>query len=162
MPGASITVHRPLEWIDTDAAGIWHYTTAIRYAEHAELELHRALGIMDQTFGRTPRVHIELDLISPVRFGDWLATTLTVADVGRSSISYDVTITSDRDAHVRGRIVTVLLDRPGGRSVEVPDDLRAALTDGSGLTGQSLRLGTEDGRHEPADAEMQGQPTNQG
>jgi acyl-CoA thioester hydrolase len=125
--GATITIDRPLEWMDTDAAGIWHYSTVIRFAEHAELELHSRLGIADRTFGLTPRARIEFDFVRPVRFGDIVSTTLTVASVGRTSIAYDLLLDGPDGAFARGRIVTVLIDGPGGRSTGVPDDLRAAL-----------------------------------
>jgi acyl-CoA thioester hydrolase len=68
MSRPTITVHRRVEWMDTDAAGIWHYTTAFRYLEHAEMELHRHLGIVEQTFGRMPRVRLEVDYLAPASF----------------------------------------------------------------------------------------------
>lgn len=129
--GASISVERPLEWMDTDAAGIWHYSTVVRFAEHAELLLHERLGIADRTFGMTPRAHIEYDFVMPVRFGDTVTTTFTVSRVGRTSIAYEVVLSKgDPEAgqiFARGSVVTVLTDAPGGRPVEVPDDLRTAL-----------------------------------
>ena len=130
--GASIAVDRPLEWMDTDAAGIWHYSTVIRFAEHAELLLHERLGITGRTFGKTPRAHIEYDFVAPVRFGDTVTTTFTVSRVGRTSIAYDVVLSDGPAAeggriYARGAVVTVLTDEPGGRPIEVPDDLRAAL-----------------------------------
>ena len=125
--GASISIDRPLEWMDTDAAGIWHYSTIIRFAEHAELELHSRIGIVERTFGMTPRARIEFDFVSPVRFGDVVTTTLTVASIGRSSIAYDLLLDGPGGAFARGRIVTVLLDAVGGRPTEVPDELRAVL-----------------------------------
>lgn len=126
MP-AALTVRRPLEWMDTDAAGIWHYSTIIRFAEHAELELHQHLGVADRTFGRTPRAHVEFDFVAPVRFGDTVATTITVASVGRTSIAYDIELTGPDVTFARGRIVTVLIDAPGGQPTPVEDDLRALL-----------------------------------
>lgn len=124
MP-ASITVRRPLEWMDTDAAGIWHYSTAIRFTEHAELLLHEQLGVAGWTFGRTPRAHVEFDFTRPVRFGDTVATTLTVDRVGRTSITYAVELAGDDGPYATGRVVTVLAD--DGAPVAVPADLREAL-----------------------------------
>ena len=54
----TITIKRRVEWMDTDAAGIWYHSTVIRWAEDAEAELHRQLGIVQRTFGATPRVNI--------------------------------------------------------------------------------------------------------
>ncbi len=39
---ASVALRRRIEWIDTDAAGIYHYTTTFRLAEVAEAVMHTA------------------------------------------------------------------------------------------------------------------------
>ncbi|MCH7845064.1 MAG: hypothetical protein IH850_04460 [Acidobacteria bacterium] len=85
---SSVSIRRRVQWIDTDAAGIWHHSTVARWAEEAEAELHRQLGIIDQTFGATPRVVVEFEFRSPLRFDDVVDVTITVAKLGRSSITY--------------------------------------------------------------------------
>lgn len=114
--------------MDTDAAGIYHYSTVLRLSEAAEAVLHTELGIADITFGGTPRVRIEFDFHTPVRFNDEVATAITVAAVGRSSITYDITITRVNEPIATGRIVAVFIDRESGRSQPWPDHVRAALT----------------------------------
>lgn len=126
---ARITVSRPLEWMDTDAAGIWHHSTAIRFIEHAELVLHQQLGVVDMTFGATPRVRFEIDFSSPVRFGDDVATTIAVATVGRTSVTYEFTLDGPRGQVAKGLMVTVVIDDEG-RAQEVPAALRDALLQG--------------------------------
>lgn len=121
--------------MDTDAAGIWHYTTAMRFAEQAEVELHRELGIVDRTFGSMPRVHVEFDFLAPVRFGDRVRTTLTVGALGGSSVTYELDLAGEVGRFATGRIVTVLIDQAGG-VVRLPDHLRAALS------GTGTRTGT--------------------
>ncbi|WP_052666007.1 acyl-CoA thioesterase [Nitriliruptor alkaliphilus] len=128
MSPAQITVTRPLEWMDTDAAGIWHHSTAIRFLEHAELELHRQLGIVDTTFGFTPRARMEIDFHEAVRFGDDVRTTLIAARVGRTSIAYDFVLEGPRGRYAGGKLITVLVDGEG-KPRPIPDDLRAALTE---------------------------------
>ena len=113
--------------MDTDAAGIYHYSTVLRLAEAAEAVLHTELGVADITFGGTPRVHIEFDFHTPVRFNDEVATTITVAALGRSSISYDIAIARGAEPVASGRIVAVFIDRATGRSREWPDRVRSAL-----------------------------------
>ena len=126
--GASVTLARRVQWIDTDAAGIWHYSTVIRWAEEAETELHRDLGIMDQTFGVTPRVRVEFDFHAAVRFDDPVAVSIEVARVGTSSIEYRVAVHKDGEPVATGRVVTVLIDPQSGRARDLPDGLRAALS----------------------------------
>ncbi|QVQ50046.1 acyl-CoA thioesterase [Spiractinospora alimapuensis] len=127
MSGASVTVRRRLEWIDTDAAGIWHYSTVFRFVEHAEHELMRELGTM-WVYGHVPRVRIEADFVSPVVFGDEVTTTLTVAKVGRSSITFEAELSGPSGPVARCRVVTVYVDSVDGQATPVPDELRSRLS----------------------------------
>lgn len=124
---ASTSVRRRLAWMDTDAAGIWHYSTVIRLAEEAETELHRRLGIQHVTWGASPRVRVEFDFTTPVSFDEEVTTTITVAAVGRTSVTYAVELTVDERPVATGSIVTVLIDRDTGEAKELPPDLRMAL-----------------------------------
>jgi acyl-CoA thioester hydrolase len=124
----SVTIRRRVQWIDTDAAGIWHHSLATRWAEEAEAELHRELGIIDETFGATPRVRTEFDFTDPLRFDDEVDITLTVADLGDTSVTYDIEVTVDSKAVVRGRMIAVLIDRETGKKRSWPDHLRGALS----------------------------------
>jgi acyl-CoA thioester hydrolase len=124
--GASTTIRRRLEWTDTDASGVWHFSALFRYAEAAEAQLHRELGITDRTFGCTPRVRVEGDYRAPVRFDDELEVRLRVAQVGRTSVTYDLEVERDGLLAATGRVVSVLIDGTG-RAVPWPDDLAAAL-----------------------------------
>lgn len=124
---ARLRMRRRLEWIDTDGAERWHYTTFFRYAEAAEAELHRALQISERTFGSTPRVHVEADFLAPLYFDDLVDVTITVGRLGRTSVSYDVELARDGQAVARGRLVSPLTDGHHGGTVPWPDDLARAL-----------------------------------
>ena len=124
---ASTSLQRRVQWIDTDAAGIWHHSNAVRWAEEAETELHRQLGIIDQTFGATPRVAVEFEFRSPLRFDDAVDVTITVARVGESSVTYDIEIRKDDEVAVTGRVVTVFTDRETGAKKPWPNEIRRAF-----------------------------------
>jgi len=113
---ARITIRRRIEWMDTDAAGIYHRTTAFRLAEAAEAALHTALGIADRTFGATPRVAVEASFRRSLRFNDPADVQLAVARIGRSSVHYDLAITGPEGLAVVGRVTTCLIDRATRRS----------------------------------------------
>lgn len=123
----SVTIRRRVQWMDTDAAGIWHHSLVIRWAEEAEAKLHRQLGIINETFGATPRVHTEFDFGEPLRFDDVVDVTLTVSDLGQTSISYSIKVVAGSNTVVSGRMVAVLIDRTSGEKRNWPDDLRLAL-----------------------------------
>lgn len=112
--------------MDTDAAGIWHYTAALRFIEHAEHELFGSLGF-GWIAGHAPRVRVELDFVSPVSFGDEVETTVTVEDVGRTSFTLDAVLRGPSGVVGRGRIVGVLVESIGGTARQIPEELRSAL-----------------------------------
>ena len=127
--GASITLRRRLEWLDTDAAVRWHHATLWRYAEAAEAELHRRLGISDRTFGFTPRRRVEAEFHAPVQFDDEVAIDLEVVALGRTSLTYAVRLSVDERSVAAAPIVAVFVDGRG-RPQAWPDDLARALRDG--------------------------------
>lgn len=125
---SSLTIRRRVQWIDTDAAGIWHHSVATRWAEEAEAELHRELGIIDETFGATPRVRTEFDFNDSLRFDDEADITITVTGLGDTSVTYDIEVTVDSKAVVSGRMIAVLIHRDSGKKRSWPEHLRIALS----------------------------------
>ena len=126
--GAHVTIRRRVEWMDTDAAGIWHHSAVIRWAEDAEAQLHRNLGIVDRTFGSTPRVNVEYNFGTPLRFGDEVDVSLFVESIGETSITYGVKVERNGETLATGRTVTVFIDSSTGAKKPWPEDMRALLS----------------------------------
>lgn len=86
-------ITRRVEFIDTDMAGIIHYSNYFRYMEFAETAFIRSLGFSlwareaDAPVG-WPRVHVECDFKSPLRFEDEVEIHLLVAEKRARSLSY--------------------------------------------------------------------------
>ncbi len=121
-------VHRTrVQWADTDASGIYHNTAVARYVEAAEAELMRGLGI--DFAPSAPRVSYEVRFVAPLRFGDEVATTVRVAEVGRTSMTFDFEVTGGGDVlAARGRYVVVHVDGyDGGSATPWPEPWRTAL-----------------------------------
>jgi acyl-CoA thioesterase FadM len=127
---ARVVLQRRIEWIDTDAAGIYHWTTACRYTEAAEAELHTALGIVDVTFGATPRVAVSFEFKRSLSFNEPVEVELVVDSVGRTSARYALTIRNDEGIAVTGQLTTCFIDRETRRAIPWPDDIRELLTSG--------------------------------
>jgi acyl-CoA thioester hydrolase len=142
-PGpASVEVWRRVEWSDTDAAGHHHNTAVLRWLEAAETVLHERLGIVDQTFGRTPRVRIEIDFTERLYFGDLVEIRLAVAAVGRTSLTYSFEVARGDTVAARGRAVVV--NAGAGEGAEPwPDELRQALAGAGPQPGEYLGGGPE-------------------
>jgi acyl-CoA thioester hydrolase len=137
---ARITLRRRIDWMDTDAGGTSHWTTAFRLAEVAEAALHTALRIVDRTFGVTPRVAVDATFQRGLRFNEVAEVALSVARIGRTSVSYDVAISGPEGIVAEGQITTCLIDRETGRPAAWPDDMRALLTS-AGKQTAGLEIG---------------------
>jgi acyl-CoA thioester hydrolase len=127
---ASVRVQRRVEWAQTDAAGHHHWSAVLHWAEEAETVLHERLGIATRTFGREPRVHLELDFSGRLYFRDLVEIEITVRELGRSSARYAFTVTRAGETAASGTMVTAYVSLEDGRAEAWPDDLRAALTTG--------------------------------
>lgn len=130
----SITIRRRLQWMDTDAADRWHHAVLIRWAEEGEAELHRAIGVVDETFGATPRVALSLDYTAAVRFDDEVDITFRVERVGTTSVTYAFEASLVDGPRVGGGEVVTVFTGPGMATTPWPDHLRAAL-EGTGAHG---------------------------
>ncbi len=125
-----------MERLDTDVSGTAHWRTIVRFGEVAERIMHTALGIVDVTFGRTPRLRVSLQLHGSLHAGEEVQVQLAVTAVGRSSVGYRLTvIAADGTTAADGEIVTCLVEPGGARSCPWPDDIRRALAEGGDLTG---------------------------
>jgi acyl-CoA thioester hydrolase len=127
---ARVMIRRRIEWIDTDAAGIYHWTTAFRLVEAAEAAMHTALGIADETFGASPRVAVSATFTKPLRFDDPVELGLAVESIGRSSLVYRWTATSEGEPVAEGSLTVVFIDRSTGRAAPWPDAIRERLAGG--------------------------------
>jgi YbgC/YbaW family acyl-CoA thioester hydrolase len=135
---SSITVQRRIEWSDTDASGYWHNTAAFRWIEVAETTLLQRLGLLEEIYGRMPRVRISAEFRKGLRHKDLVDIELIIAEVGRSSVTYTFRMTSGGTVAAEGTAVAVLLDRAGGRPVPWPDEYRKLLLESGPQPGESL------------------------
>jgi YbgC/YbaW family acyl-CoA thioester hydrolase len=123
----SVSIHRRVQWMDTDAAGIWHHSVVTRWTEEAEAELHRQLGIIEETFGATPRVRTEFEFGVVLRFDDLVEISLSVAVLGETSVTYQVEVMKGSTRAASGRLVAVFVDRDTGEKRPWTAGLREAL-----------------------------------
>ena len=132
---ARVVIRRRIEWMDTDAAGIYHWTTVFRLAEAAEAAMHTALGIPNETFGACPRVSVSATFSRSLRFNDAVEIELAVESIGRSSLSYRLAIDFEGERAAEGTLTVVFIDRSTGRAAPWPPAIRERLA-GGGLVGE--------------------------
>lgn len=135
MP-AVFRVERRIEFCETDAAGIAHFSAFLCYMEQAEHALWRHLGtsvssdIGDGWHLSWPRVHVECDYRGTGRFEDCLQIDVRVAKLGAKSVTYAFDFQLAGKSIASGRVVAVCCRvRPGSplQSTPIPDDLRSKL-----------------------------------
>ena len=126
---------RRVEFVDTDVAGIVHFSNFFRYMESGEAEFLRSLGL---SFKMTwqgqslafPRVAASCDYLSPARFEDVLDVAVRVEKVGRKSVTYSFDFSLRGEAVAKGRVTTVCCRVNPDRSfvsIEIPAEIRAKL-----------------------------------
>ncbi|MCG3127609.1 MAG: putative esterase [Phycisphaerae bacterium] len=124
-----------VEFSDTDAAGVVHFSNYLRFMERVEHAFWRSLGrsvITEATDAHIsfPRVRAECDYLLPARFEDVIDAALTVENIGTKSVSFRVEFSLRGRAIARGRMVAVccrMLPRGKLESIEIPEMLRKPM-----------------------------------
>jgi acyl-CoA thioester hydrolase len=128
---------RRVDFVDTDMAGIMHFSNFFRLMEAAEAAFFRELGLslFSRDAGRSvewPRVHVECDFKHPLRFEDRVEVHLLVREKRRRSIVYDFIFRRLDESPplevARGSVVAVCATRDArsGKLTAVPIPSRIA------------------------------------
>lgn len=112
----SFSTTRRVEFRDTDAAGIVHFSAFFPLMESAEHEMLRSLGIsvLPKETGDTeipavtwPRVSASCQYASAARFEDLLTITVRVARIGTTSVEYHFRFTREDCLIAEGKMTAV-------------------------------------------------------
>jgi len=122
MP-SEFTFRRRVEFADTDAAGVIHFTALFRFMEEAEHAFYRSLGGAafqwqeDRVVGM-PRVAASCEFLAPIRYGEEIVVHLVVREKRAKVLRYDVEFSrEDTDGPVRvasGSMTVVYAERRHG------------------------------------------------
>lgn len=131
---------RRVEFSDTDAAGIMHFSAFFRFMEQAEHDLLRAQelsvvmsdDIANASGGKLswPRVHAHCDFRSPAHYEDVLEIEVSIGRLGEKSAEYQFRFMLDGKELATGEITSVCCRIIAGQppqSVAIPDWFRAKL-----------------------------------
>jgi YbgC/YbaW family acyl-CoA thioester hydrolase len=128
-----LSLKRRVQFYETDAAGIVHFSTYFRYMEEAEHELWRSVGLSvappDAEIG-WPRVNATFDYQRPLRFEDQFEVRVRIDALSKRTIRYACDITKDGDAIGSGSLTVVCVRKQpdgGMKSVEIPTEIVARL-----------------------------------
>ncbi len=87
-----------VHWVDTDIAGVMHFSNFFRYFEACEEEFYRSISlpftmIRDRFGVMMPRVEAHCEYKSACRFDDVIEVTMKVREVAEKTITYDFAVT---------------------------------------------------------------------
>lgn len=127
---------RRVEFRDTDAAGIVHFSAFFTFMEQAEHELLRHIGLSvfqqdEQGEISWPRVHASCDYQGAARFEDELQINVEIERIGTTSVTYTFQFSRDGESLATGKLTTVccrLSSEHPPQSIEIPASIREALT----------------------------------
>jgi YbgC/YbaW family acyl-CoA thioester hydrolase len=128
---------RRVQFAETDAAGIAHFSVFFRFMEEAEHALWRAAGLnigaVEKT-GGWPRVAAAFDYKHPLRFDDEFDVTVRIAAATRRSITYGFSMSREDVSIGTGTITAVCTSKESGRlrATDIPADLVARLRAAAG------------------------------
>ena len=140
----TFSTERRVEFRDTDAAGIVHFSAFFPMMEVAEHEMLRSLGISvlpRQEAGLVrltwPRVAASCNFMAAARFEDILRIIVQVAEIGSTSVQYRFRFTRDDQLIAEGTTTTVCCRLPaqpvdaqstgGLEKTPIPDAIRQLL-----------------------------------
>jgi acyl-CoA thioester hydrolase len=124
----SFRTKRRVEFRDTDAAGIVHFSVFFNYMEEVEHEFLRTVGLSvvmkDQHMSIAwPRVAARCDYQGSVRFEDEVDIEMHISRLGQKSVTYEFTFTHDGRPVAAGQMTAVCCQMDGGeplQSIAIP------------------------------------------
>jgi 4-hydroxybenzoyl-CoA thioesterase/acyl-CoA thioester hydrolase len=127
---------RCVQFRDTDAAGIVHFSVFFNYMEEVEHQLLRHLGTSvvlrdDQGTISWPRVSAKCNYLRAVRFEDTLDVEAWVDRLGKKSVTYAFRFSHEGQAVATGSMTAVCCRMKVGdgmHSIAIPESLTSKLT----------------------------------
>jgi acyl-CoA thioester hydrolase len=128
-PVSEFVYHRRVQYPETDASGIVHFTNFFKYVEEAEHAMWRAAGLSiaqpDREIG-WPRVAASFEFRKPLRFEDEFDVHIRVAEKTRKTIRYKAVLRKDHELIAEGWLTIICVRRvPGERvkAIDIPVDI---------------------------------------
>ena len=121
---------RRVQFYETDAAGIVHFSWFYRYMEEAEHALWRKVGLSiapreEEEVG-FPRVSASFDFHRPLYFEDEFEIDLVVKEITAKTIRYSATVTSGNNHIATGSLTIICVRKKLGepmKAIAIPDEI---------------------------------------
>ncbi len=118
----------PIRWGDMDAYGHVNNTVYFRYMEQARVEWIEAMQVVVRPGGTGPVIiNASCTFLRPMTYPGTVEVRTYVGAIGRSSCQTHVEMLIDGEVYAEGAAKVVWMDTQSGKSVPLPDHVRAAL-----------------------------------
>lgn len=121
---------RRVQFPETDAAGIVHFSNFFKYVEEAEHSMWRAAGLSiaterDRGLG-WPRIAASFAFRRPLRFEDEFDVHLRVAEKTPKTLRYSAVLRKDGELIAEGSMTIICVRRRAGepvKAIDIPPDI---------------------------------------
>ena len=133
MPVSEYRYHRRVQFADTDAAGVVHFSWIVKYMEEAEHALWREAGLtiapVDGIVGY-PRVALSVDFKAPLHFEEEFDVHVRIEAISRRTIRYAHTIRRGETVIAIGSMTAACVRKvpPPMKSIEIPPEVLERLS----------------------------------
>jgi acyl-CoA thioester hydrolase len=132
-----VSIRQPVAWGELDALGHVNNTVYLRWFENVRISWFERIGMAaifapqgHQGIAMGPILaRLECDYRMPVGFPDVIWASARCVEIGRSSLTLQKRIWSERRAAIvaEGAVVMVMYDYAAQRSTAIPEAVRAAI-----------------------------------
>jgi YbgC/YbaW family acyl-CoA thioester hydrolase len=128
------SIQHSVQFSETDAAGVVHFSNYFRWMEMVEHAFFRSLGLSVMMTHEAvdigwPRIACSCEYHGPARFEDEITLTLRVTKVGGKSLSYEVDFLKGDTLLAKGKLtsVCVALQDSTFKAITIPQTMREKL-----------------------------------
>ena len=125
---------RRVQFYETDAAGIVHFSWFFRYMEEAEHALWREAGLSIAPAGAEigwPRIAAAFDYHRPLHFEEEFEVSIAIAAITRKTIQYTCLITQVPTKIATGNLTIACVSKRAReplRAIEIPEEIAARFS----------------------------------
>ncbi len=120
-----------VNWVDTDALSVVHFSNYFRYFEKTEEAFYKSTGIDQNEIEERnrvafPRVDVRCSYEFPCRYGDDLEVSLSLSEITDKAVSlaFDVRNLTHGKLSAKGAVTLVCVDTQKWKAVSIPPELR--------------------------------------
>ena len=124
QPIGEHTYHRRVQYKETDASGIVHFSSFFLYAEEAEHAMWRAAGLSvepQETELGWPRVSVSFDFFKPLRFEDEIEVRIRLVERSARTFRYQSVIVVRGEVAAIGTSTSICVRKVAGEPLKAVD-----------------------------------------